>query len=138
MDRVKKFFESRKNYRIYVSLIAIYLFVILVLSIRTSNKLEEEGVYGVAKVLEINQGSYVTRHVKYEFLEKGEVQYGHYSFQIWEEPPIIGAYYLSVYLKEKNYLNYLFMDIKLPDTVNLSSTTEEFIPDDLCIKFWKI
>lgn len=138
VDRISKFFKSRKNYRIYVSAIIIYLLVILIFKIKTVNELKDKGIFTYAKILEINPGSYAGRHIKYEFMNEGKLMYGYHSFQAWEEAPVIGKYYLNIYLKDKNHLNYLFMDIKLPDTVDLSDDPTEFIPEDVFIKFWRL
>ncbi|WP_459209968.1 hypothetical protein [Aquimarina rhabdastrellae] len=138
MNKIKTFFKSQRNYKIYISLIIVYLFVILVFKIRTVNKLKNEGVFTIAKILEINPGSYAGRHIKYEFLHEDKVMYGYHSFQAWEEAPLVGEYYLNVYLKNENHLNYLFMEVKIPNEVGLSTDPKKYIPENLFIKFWKL
>ncbi|MDY8138487.1 hypothetical protein [Aquimarina sp. 2201CG5-10] len=138
LNRLKSLFKMVKTSRIFFILIGFYLLIILVLSIKTSYELKKEGVFSVARIVEIKSGSYITKHVKYEFIENNEIKYGQYSFFPWEDSPVIGKYYLNIYLKDKNYLNFLFVDVELPDTFNLNSEPTRYIPKNPRIKFWKI
>ncbi|MFD0963645.1 hypothetical protein [Pseudofulvibacter geojedonensis] len=52
--------------------------------------------------------------------------------------PKVGDKYLIVYLKNNPRVDYVFLEKKLPDNVDIEDDVDKFIPDKIEINFLRI
>ena len=125
---------NKKKYFLYVSVLT-YLLVIGILDYMTSLKLKTEGIYVAAQIDRVSKSNMVKNYVYYTFYHSGKPFQGSCTLFTWEENVNKGDYYLLVFLKGKEHINYLFNETPLPNNDSIHTNIEKFIPNKVRINF---
>ena len=115
-----------------------YFVIILLFNYKNSIDLKAEGTFAIGIINEVTTGTKSSRYVNFNYYNNDKKELGYTSLQIWDEVPKVGDKYLVIFLKDKPYLNYIFLETKLSDDAEIEDDATIFIPKEVKINFLKL